>query len=283
MRALVATLIACALLAAGCGTKPEPTGTVVQQTFPIEVRDGLNRIVTVSALPNVIVRLKNGPRKLFGKRWLGVPTQLAAANAGSAALKTLQADIVITGPAITTVDSSRYARIAKELGKPVFVMPGSDLASIEIAVVRIGQVTGRPEQGRTLALRLRAIRTGVEKRLIGVQPRTVFVDRGLGASLPRSTFFARLIEQAGGKLVGPADGSALTPQQLLKLNPDVYIGTLSGGLTLQQLRRQPILSKLTSVQDGRVARIDPSRATADVGAFGLLRELAGILHPEAFK
>ena len=283
MRALVAILIACALLAAGCGTKPEPTGTVVQQTFPIEVRDGLDRIVTVSALPNVIVRLKNGPRKLFGKRWLGVPTQLAAANAGSAALKTLQADIVITGPAITTADSSRYARIAKELGKPVFVMPGSDLASIEIAVARIGRVTGRPEQGRTLALRLRAILTGVEKRLIGVQPRTVFVDRGLGASLPRSTFFARLIEQAGGKLVGPADGSALTPQQLLKLNPDVYIGTLSGGLTLRQLRRQPILNKLTAVQDGRVARINPSRASADVGAFGLLRELAGILHPEAFK
>lgn len=255
----------------------------MQQTFPIEVKDGLNRTVTVSTLPNVIVRLKNGPRKLFGKRWLGVPTQLAAASAGSAALKTLEPDIVIAGPAITTADSSRYARIAKELGKPVFVMPGNDLASIEIAVSRIGRVTGRPEQGRTLALRLRSARLSVEKRLVGVQPRTVFVDRGLGASLPRTTFYARLIEQAGGRLVGPADGSSLTPQQLLKLNPDVYIGTLANGLTLQQLRRQPILSKLTAVLDGRVARIDPSRASADVGAFGLLRELAGILHPEAFK
>ena len=279
MRALVATLLACGLLAAGCGAKPEPTGTAVQQTFPIEVKDGLNRTVTVSALPNVIVRLKNGPRKLFGKRWLGVPTQLAAASAGSAALKTLEPD----RPPPPPPDSSRYARIAKELGKPLFVMPGSDLASIEIAVSRIGRVTGRPEQGRTLALRLRSARLGVEKRLVGVQPRTVFVDRGLGASLPRTTFYARLIEQAGGRLVGPADGSSLTPQQLLKLNPDVYIGTLANGLTLQQLRRQPILSKLTAVQDGRVARIDPSRASADVGAFGLLRELAGILHPEAFK
>ena len=283
MRALVATLLACGLLAAGCGAKPEPTGTAVQQTFPIEVKDGLNRTVTVSALPNVIVRLKNGPRKLFGKRWLGVPTQLVAASAGSAALKTLEPDVVSAGPAITSADSSRYARIAKELGKPLFVMPGSDLASIEIAVSRIGRVTGRPEQGRTLALRLRSARLGVEKRLVGVQPRTVFVDRGLGASLPRTTFYARLIEQAGGRLVGPADGGSLTPQQLLKLNPDVYIGTLANGLTLQQLRRQPILGKLTAVQDGRVARIDPSRASADVGAFGLLRELAGILHPEAFK
>ena len=283
MRAVVATLIACAVLAAGCGTKPEPTGTTIKQTFPVEVKDGLDRTVTVSALPNVIVRLKNGPRKLFGKRWLGVPTQLAAANAGSAVLKTLEPDIVITGPAITTADSSRYARIAKELGKPIFVMPGNDLESIEIAVARIGQVTGRPEQGRTVALRLRAIRTGIAKRLVGVQPRTVYVDRGLGASLPRTTFFARLIEQAGGKLTGPADGSSLTPQELLKLNPDVYIGTLSGGLTLQQLRRDPVLSKLVAVQDGRVARLDPTRASADVGAFGLLRELAGILHPEAFK
>lgn len=283
MRILLAITCLCALIAAGCGSKTEPTGSTVRQTFPVEAKDGLNRTVTLTHAPAVIVRLKNAPRRLFGKRWLGVPTQLASATAGAAVLQTLNPDIVVTGPAVTTADSARYVRIAKELGRPLFVMPGGDLATIEIAVDRLGRLTGRPEQGRSIALRLRAIRLDVAKRLRGTQPRTVFVDRGLGASLPRETFLAQLIGRAGGKLVGPSDGSSLTPQQLRKLNPDIYLVTVKSGSTLARLRETPVMRLLTAVQTGRVARVDPARAVTDVGAFAFLRELAKLIHPEAFR
>jgi ABC-type Fe3+-hydroxamate transport system substrate-binding protein len=271
-------LVVCALTVAACGAKPEPTGGALDTTYPVSVRDGLNRIVTLEAPPRLVLVVSDGPERLLAR--LGVRAAAAPEGVTVTRVQAAHPDLVIVGPGYTSAQETRNAALIRGLGVPVFVMPGGRLQDIEDGAVQLGVITNHAEAGRALAISLRKQREQLAKQLSNVPPLTVYVDAGFGTSIQRTTLLARLITLAGAKLVGPADGvTTVNARMLHRLNPDAYIATNTSGVTLARLRSRPALSTLRAVSSGRVFVVDPTAARADVSAYSLMRSLARSLHP----
>jgi ABC-type Fe3+-hydroxamate transport system substrate-binding protein len=273
-------LALCALFAVACGAKPEPTSGKLDTTYPVSVRDGSNRVITVEAPPRLVLVVTGGPVRLLAR--LGIRAAVAPEDVTVARIRAAHPDLVVVGPGVTARDAQRTENFIRELDVPVYVMPGARLPDVERGAVALGVLTNHAEAGRSLALALRRQRDGIAKRLATVPPLTVYVDAGFGTSIQRTTMLARLIVLAGGRLVGPADGVATVNAKVLhRLDPDVYIATTTSGVTLGRLRARPGLRTLRSVAAGRVLIVDPAVARADVTSYALLRSLAHQLHPAA--
>ena len=274
----LAALILCALTVTACGAKPEPTSGKLDSTYPVSVRDGLNRVVTVEAPPRLVLVVSDGPERLLAR--LGVRAAVAPEGVTVARVQAAHPDLVVVGPGYTNAQEQRNDAFIRKLDVPVFVMPGGRLQDIEVGAVELGVITNHAEEGRALAIALRKQREQLAKRLAGVPPLSVYVDAGFGTSIQRTTLLARLITLAGAKLVGPADGlTTVNAKMLHRLNPDAYIATNTSGVTLARLRSRPALSTLRAVSSGRVFVVDPTAARADVSAYSLMRSLARSLHP----
>jgi ABC-type Fe3+-hydroxamate transport system substrate-binding protein len=275
-------LVLCALTAAACGAKPEPTSGTLGTTYPASARDGLNRIVTVATAPRLVLVVSDGPERVLAR--LGVHAALAPEGVTVARVLAAHPDLVVVGPGYTTAQEQRNDAFIRRLGVPVFVMPGGRLEDIEAGAVALGVLTNHAQAGRALALALRKQREQVATRLAGVAPLSVYVDAGFGTSIQRTTLLARLIALAGARLVGPADGvSTVNARALHRLDPDAYIATSTSGVTLARLRSRPGLRTLRSVAAGRVFVVDASAARADTTAYSLMRSLARMLHPAVVK
>jgi ABC-type Fe3+-hydroxamate transport system substrate-binding protein len=271
-------LVLCALTAAACGAKPEPTSGKLDTTYPASVRDGLNHIITVEAPPRLVLVVSDGPERLLAR--LGVRAAVAPEGVTVARVRAAHPDLVVVGPGYTSAQEQRNDAFIRQLGVPVFVMPGGRLEDVETGAVALGVLTNHAEAGRSLALALRKQREQLAKQLSDVTPLSVYVDAGFGTSIQRTTLLARLIALAGGRLVGPADGvTTVNAKSLHRLDPDVYIATSTSGTTLARLRSRPGLRTLRSVAAGRVFVVDPTAARADTTAYSLMRSLAHLLHP----
>jgi ABC-type Fe3+-hydroxamate transport system substrate-binding protein len=275
-------LAVCALVAVACGAKPEPTSGKLDTTYPASVRDGSNRIITVEAPPRLVLVVTGGPERLLAR--LGVRAAVAPEDVTVARIRAAHPDLVVVGPGVTAGDEQRNETFIRDLGVPVFVMPGARLPDVERGAVALGVLTNHAEAGRSLAIKLRRDREAITKSLSTVPPLTAYVDAGFGTSIQRTTLLARLIALAGGKLVGPADGVATVNAKILhRLDPDTYIATTTSGVTLARLRSRPGLRTLRSVAAGRVFFVDPSVARADTTSYALLHSLAHDLHPGVVK
>ncbi|HEY3613131.1 MAG TPA: ABC transporter substrate-binding protein [Gaiellales bacterium] len=275
-------LVLCALTVAACGAKPEPTSGKLDTTYPASVRDGLNRIITVEAPPRLVLVVSDGPERLLAR--LGVRAAVAPEGVTVARVEAAHPDLVVVGPGYTSAQEQRNDALIRQLGVPVFVMPGGRLQDIEDGAVQLGVITNHAEAGRTLAIALRKQREQLAKQLANVPPLSVYVDAGFGTSIQRTTLLAKLITLAGAKLVGPADGvTTVNAKMLHRLNPDAYIATSTSGVTLARLRSMQGLSTLRAVSSGRVFVVDPAAARADISAYSLMRALAHSLHPAVVK
>jgi ABC-type Fe3+-hydroxamate transport system substrate-binding protein len=275
-------LTLCALAAAACGAKPEPTSGKLDTTYPASVRDGSNRIISVEAPPRLVLVVTGGPERLLAR--LGVRAAVAPEDVTVARIRAAHPDLVVVGPGITAQAEQRNENFIRKLTTPVYVMPGGRLEDIERGAVSLGILTNHAERGRALALSLRRQRQEIATRLAGVEPLSVYVDAGFGLSIQRTTLLARLLALAGARLVGPADGVATVNAKMLqKLDPDAYVATSTSGVTLARLRSRSVLRTLRSVEAGRVFVVDPAAARSDTTAYALLRSLGHSLHPSVIK
>jgi ABC-type Fe3+-hydroxamate transport system substrate-binding protein len=280
--ARVVALVLCALAAADCGAKPEPTAGKLDTTYPASAKDGSGRIITVEAPPRLVLVVTGGPQRLLAR--LGVRAAVAPADVTVARIRAAHPDLVVVGAGVTAQDEQRNETFISKLAVPVYVMPGARLEDIERAAVALGVLTNHAEAGRVLALRLRKQRQEIAGRLEGVAPLNVYVDGGFGASIQRSTLLARLITLAGAHLVGPSNGVATVNAKVLhRLDPDAYIATSTSGVTLARLRSQPRLRTLRAITAGRFFIVDAAAARADTTAYALLHSLAHSLHPTVIK
>lgn len=280
--ARVVALVLCALAAAACGAKPEPTAGKLDTTYPASARDGSGRIITVEAPPRLVLVVTGGPQRLLAR--LGVRAAVAPADVTVARIRAAHPDLVVVGAGVTAQDEQRNETFISKLEVPVYVMPGARLEDIERAAVALGVLTNHAEAGRVLALKLRKQRREIAGRLEGVAPLNVYVDGGFGASIQRSTLLARLITLAGAHLVGPSNGVATVNAKVLhRLDPDAYIATSTSGVTLARLRSQPRLRTLRAITAGRFFIVDAAAARADTTAYALLHSLAHSLHPTVIK
>ena len=175
--ARVVALVLCALAAAACGAKPEPTAGKLDTTYPASAKDGSGRIITVEAPPRLVLVVTGGPQRLLAR--LGVRAAVAPADVTVARIRAAHPDLVVVGAGVTAQDEQRNATFISKLAVPVYVMPGARLEDIERAAVALGVLTNHAEAGRALALRLRKQRQEIAGRLEGVAPLNVYVDGGL--------------------------------------------------------------------------------------------------------
>lgn len=287
---------AAAALAAGCGERSEPVGEVAQE-YPVTVQGAGEEATVIRERPRRIVALDPGSAGLVyalveTRRVVGAPAGLARSGASKVASRTGQIDVgavVRLEPDLIVATSSTdllgVSRAQREADAALYVQPSSSVEDVERAALELGFLVGEPPAARELVGSIRRAVAGVEERLAGVEPVTVFVDTGFFTTISSRSLLGDLVRRAGGESVAgetPPD-EPFPIRRLVRLDPDVYLATSDSRVTLAELRKDPIASRLTAVEEGHFVVLPSElvlRPSARVGR-ALLR-IARALHPDAF-
>lgn len=176
----------------------------------------------------------------------------------------LQPDLVIAsheaGPP-QVLEQLRSAGVTVEV-----IQTGPTVEHALLGMERIGEILGKPDQGRELAERNRTQLSALKTRIARLQtrPRVLFVLGGHGSQPTisgRDTKAATMIELAGGENVATSftsyrPGSA---EALLGMQPDVIIAashgvTQAGGI--EQLMQDSALALTPAGKNGRIIVMD---------------------------
>ena len=260
MGRLALSLLAVALLASGCGERPEPLGESAVE-YPVTVGS-----TVLERKPSVLVGLGSGMADL---------------------LDTLRGDAKPQGSVQLTAGWSspervRQAAAIRAEGGAVYLGDGGTIAGVERSIADLGLLVGEPARAREL-IELIEERRRHARELVAGKPRVrVFVDLGLFRTASDRSLVGRLVREAGGvNVAGPTpEPGPFDLRQLAAEDPEVYIVSSGTGATLASLRRDPRTRGLRAVREGRVvvvagADLEPGHRIGD----GLLA-LARALHPD---
>ncbi|MDX6268804.1 MAG: cobalamin transport system substrate-binding protein [Acidobacteriota bacterium] len=205
---------------------------------------------------------------------------------------TLKPDLVIM--------TSSQAPLIKDkldaLGVRTVTVPSFTVADALAGIEQIGAVTGREEAARRLVAETQAklddvrVRTRELPRLrvLCIVDRVPGTLRGLYTAT-RGSFFAELIEIAGGESIAPPASNGfgqISKEAVVSLNPDIIFDMLQSGEgklaeDTQEVWRE--LGSVRAVREGRVYRLNdesmlhPSQFVGDTA-----RKFAALIHPAAF-
>jgi iron complex transport system substrate-binding protein len=182
------------------------------------------------------------------------------------------------------------------LGVRTVTVPSYTVEDALAGIEQIGAVTGREEAARRLAAEVRAkledvrgrTRTLPRLRVLCIVDRVPGTLRGLYTAT-RGSFFAELIEIAGGESIAPPASNGfgqISKEAVVSLNPDIIFDMLQSGEgklaeNTQEVWRE--LGSVRAVREGRVYRLNdesmlhPSQFVGDTA-----RKFAELIHPSAF-
>lgn len=205
---------------------------------------------------------------------------------------TLKPDLVIM--------TSSQAPLIKDkldaLGVRTVTVPSFTVADALAGIEQIGAVTGREEAARRLVAETQAKLDDVRARTRELPRLRVLciVDRVPGTlrglyTATRGSFFAELIEIAGGESIAPPASNGfgqISKEAVVSLNPDIIFDMLQSGEgklaeDTQEVWRE--LGSVRAVREGRVYRLNdesmlhPSQFVGDTA-----RKFAALIHPQAF-
>jgi ABC-type Fe3+-hydroxamate transport system substrate-binding protein len=268
-----ALILACGLVAVGCGERSEPVGPA-EELFPLTVTTA-ERPLTIPSPPRRIVVLEGGSESILA----ALDAPVVASNVAVADLEGLRPDLVVA-PSTT---SDRVLSRAAAAGAPVYVMHDTSITEVERAITQLGLIVAEPSAARRLVRGIEQRRQGLDRRLRGTPRTTVFVDFGGRLTASDNTLVGDLIRETRGRNVagGVPEGLPVPIGELLALDPDVYVSV--GGHTLKQLQRGARTRRLRAVRSGRVHVIDRRLLSADPAIAQGLERLARALHPDAFN
>jgi ABC-type Fe3+-hydroxamate transport system substrate-binding protein len=125
----------------------------------------------------------------------------------------------------------------------------------------------------------------VDTRLARVPRVSVFVDTGFFTTVSDQSLIGDVIGEARGtNVAGPtAESGPVDISELARLDPDVYLAVSDTGLTLADLRRNPLTRKLRAVRKHRFVVADADLLQPGPGIGEGLEEVARLLHPNAFR
>jgi ABC-type Fe3+-hydroxamate transport system substrate-binding protein len=274
LRGLCAALIlACGLVAVGCGERGEPVGPA-EELFPLTITTA-ERSLTIPSPPRRVVVLEGGPESMLEA--LGAP--VVASNVAVTDLEGLRPDLVV---APSTAGEKELSQAAAA-GAPVYVTPGTSITEIEREITQLGLIVAEPSTARRLVHGIEQRRQRLRRLLRGRPRATVFVDLGRRETASDNTLVGDLIREARGRNVGGGvpEGLPVPVEELLTLDPEVYVSV--GGPTLKQFRRGARTRRLRAVRSGRVHVIDERLLSATPAIAQGLDRLARALHPDAFR
>jgi iron complex transport system substrate-binding protein len=280
-------LVGALLLLAGtaCGERPEPTGSLVD-VYPVTVQGAADRPAVVSAVPQRIVPLGAGPRRIL--RALGLGRRTITVNDSLVGLplvgviRRARPDLIVASSDTDPLDLER-ARATTHA--TIYVEPGGSLDEVVGAIGDIGLLTNQPLAARHVTAAIQKTRREVAAKLQGRPTVTVFVDTGDFSTVPTRSLLGELIREAHGQSVaGPSPEPGPFPlRRLAQLDPDSYIATSGSGRTLEGLRAQPSTKRLRAVRSRHFGIVSTTTAVPGPGVGQALVEIARILHPDAFR
>ncbi|MDQ3874806.1 MAG: ABC transporter substrate-binding protein [Actinomycetota bacterium] len=278
MRGVVAAICLCAitLSVAGCGERPEPTGTSVR-LYPVTLQGAAGRPTVLEREPRRILAL--GRDMAATLRALGVKNGLVEATRGVARARGF--DLVVGW------SSAHEARGLpdRKSAVPTYIAADDTVRAVERSLADLGVIVGRPLNGRASAARLQRRHRRVTARVGGREVVSVFLDTGFFTTVSDRSLQADMIAEAGGRsIAGSSPGEEpFDLRRLARIDPRYYLASSDSGTTLEALRRNRRTRRLTAIRAGRF-RIIPTELLEPGPRIGAgIAAIARALHPDAFR
>jgi ABC-type Fe3+-hydroxamate transport system substrate-binding protein len=249
--------LAAALLASGCGERPEPVDEAAV-SYPVTVG---------------------------GKTFAEPPEGVAVAEESS--MPELLEELRFAGRGETDVflawASERGAATAETAARG-YVAADATVREVVRSIAEIGLILDRTARAREVIQRINAQRTRVRTAVEGRTRVRVFVDLGFYATAGERTLIGDLIRAAGGdNVAGATPEPGPFPLRLLaERDPEVYVISSDSRTLPDDLRKNPRTRGMTAVREGRIVAV-PGESLVPGPRIGEgLLAIARALHPDAF-
>jgi len=270
-------VLLCGIVIGWC-VSSAPAGTATSDasltTYPLNVTDDLDRMITFDAVPQRIVSLAPSNTEIvYG---LGIGDRLVGADIYSnypgpamslprmgGMINVSEADVIAAKPDLVLVGQfTPNATVANltAAGLPVFSTHPDNVSNTLQAVREIASICGVPDRGEQLADRMKRDVSEITKKTAGLSPGqvpTVLMIITLGNQsyvADQNGYMGDLITLGGGLNV--ATGPQMTHTEILMADPDVIIVPLTDWTltTFDSLKygKEPWMQNLTAVKTGRV-------------------------------
>lgn len=297
----IAALAGCTSPATGSKAAEATASAPAASAYPLTVTDDASRSVTFDAAPKRVVSLAPANTEIVAALGLmdrlvgvttyddypaevkGLPKVGDFTTPNMEALTAASPDVVlVTGG----VQADVIAKVEKT-GAKVLVVDPKDVEGVYASITQVASVLGVPAKGDEVVARMKAELADIEKRVSGEKPKRAFLEIGWNPlfTAGKGTLLDDLLTRAGGQNVVTApDYVGYSVEQLVKDQPEVYLGTKSSigdPLTLEQ---RPGYASLKAVAAGSIYPLDDNLVSRPgPRVVEGVREIAKALHPDAFK
>jgi iron complex transport system substrate-binding protein len=304
-----ALILALTLLIAGCvpqaSSSPETT-----PSGPIEITDGLDRLVTLTSPAQRVVSLAPSNSEILfaigaGEQVVGrdeftdYPAEAASlpsigggfGDYSTEAIVDLEPDLVLAAE----INTREQVQALEDLGLTVFLLANpTSMEEMYANLLTVARLTGHEKQAAELAESLQARVAAVEQKAASVSDRpSVFyeldnTDPNAPWTAGPGTFIDTLITMAGGENVGgDLEGQyvQISLEKLVTTDPEIILlGDSAYGVTPESVQQRSGWERLSAVQNERVYPFDDNLASRPGPRLvDGLEALAKLLHPELFE
>lgn len=193
-------------------------------------------------------------------------------------------------PDVVLVTGGVQADVIRKLeavGTKVVVVDPKNVEGVFAGITMVAKVLGVPEKADEVVAKMKADLSDIEKRVRSEKPKRVFVEIGWNPlwTAGKGTLLDGLLTRAGGVNVVKQEGYVgYSVEQLVKDQPEVYLGTLSSLGDPLALEQRPGYAALKCVEAGSIYQLDDNLVSRPgPRVVEGVREIAKVLHPDAFK
>lgn len=258
----------------------QTTGTPGQANankFPLTLRDQAGHTVTIPRRPVRIASGTEGTDEILADLVPKADVVLVTTNAsdptqssvvswakGIPAMQQANAEQIIgVRPDIVLLASYTQAGVVNQIEQasiPVYEFANfNSIHDLEQNIQTVGRLVGASGKAAVIVRRMNQHLSAVAHSLKGVHKVTVLNYSSFGYVAGRGTTVNDEIVDAGGiNAASQYDGwKAVTPEEVVKLNPDVIIDTTDDVKFANQLLHDPKFQTLNAIKNHRVYIIDP--------------------------
>jgi len=302
--ALAALALAVAALA-GCtapaAEKPAAAPKPAAAAFPVTITDDASRSVTIEVEPKRIVSLAPANTEIVDAlelfdRLVGVTTYddypaavKDIAKVGDFVSPNMEA-VAAAKPDFVLVTGGVQADVIAKLealGAKVVVVDPKNVEGVYSGIGTVAKVTGTTAKGDEVIAKMKTELADIERRVSKAKPRRAFIEIGWNPlwTAGTGTLLDDLLTRAGGvNVVTQPDYVGYSVEQLVKDQPEVYLGTLTSLGDPLALEQRPGYASLAAVEAGSIYQLDDNLVSRPgPRVVKGVREIAKVLHPDAFK
>ncbi len=291
----------------GCGGQAQPsadataTPAASAAAFPVTITDDAGRQVTIQAEPKRIVSMAPANTEIVAAlgmfdrlvgvtTWDDYPAEVKnVAKVGDFVTPNMEA-VAGARPDVILVTGGVQADVISKLeavGAKVVVVDPKSLEGVYSAIGSVAKVLGAAAKGDELIAGMKRDLAGIRAK-VSVEPTvSAFVEIGWNPlfTAGKATLLDDLLTQAGGSnVVTLNDYVGYSVEQLVKDQPQVYLGTKSSIGDPSAIKKRAGYGALAAVKSGRVFTLDDNLVSRPgPRVVQGVEEIARVLHPDAFK